>query len=191
VPAPISPYGRTKLIGEWMIEDYCRAYEITGIALRYFNVCGADGAGEFGQTGKPSHILPVALNRAMRDEELVINGNSYDTKDGTCERDYVHVEDVAQANVLACSAEVSVFAAMNIGNGSGYSNLQIADAVNQHTKYHLNYSFGAARPGDPERLIADNSLAQQLLSWKPKHSDLENIIRTAEQWHENNTDSQQ
>jgi len=189
-PAPISPYGKTKLIGEWMLEDYCRAYGISAVALRYFNVCGADRDGEFGQTGKPSHILPVALNRAMQSEELVINGKDYNTKDGTCERDYVHVEDVAQANVQACSADIPGFVAVNIGNSVGYSNLQIADAVNQYTKYQLNYSFGDARPGDPEKLISNNNRAKLLLNWQPQHSDLKNIIQTAEQWHENNESSQ-
>lgn len=189
-PAPISPYGRTKLIGEWILEDYCRAYNISAVALRYFNVCGADSEGEFGQTGKPSHILPVALNRAMRDEELTINGQDYNTNDGTCERDYVHVEDVAQANVLSCSADISGFAAVNIGNGVGYSNLQIAEAVNQYTKYPLNYIFGDARPGDPERLISSISCAKLLLNWQPMHSNLENIIRTAEKWHEKIESSQ-
>jgi UDP-glucose 4-epimerase len=132
----------------------------------------------------------MALNRAMRSEELVINGQDFSTNDGTCERDYVHVEDVAQANVQACSADISGFAAMNIGNGIGYSNLQIADAVNHYTKYPLSYSFGDARPGDPGKLISNNSRAKMLLDWQPKHSELKNIIQTAEQWHEKTENSQ-
>jgi UDP-glucose-4-epimerase GalE len=184
VKNPISPYGRSKLAGEWLIEDYCRAYGLTGVALRYFNVCGADIDGEFGQVGKPSHIFTVGLTRAIAGESIVINGNDYNTKDGTCERDYVHVVDVANANVLAIAAPVDGFVAVNIGSGVGFSNLDIVDAINQHGSHTLNHSFGPARAGDPAQLISDIGRAKDLLNWQPTHSDFETIVTTAEQWHQ-------
>lgn len=180
---PISPYGRTKMIGEWMLEDYCNAYNMSAVALRYFNVCGADAEGEFGQTTKPSHIISVAMTRALKGEDITINGNTFDTVDGTCERDYIHVTDVARANVCAMNADVDNFIAVNIGSGLGYSNLDIIKAVNEYTDLTLDYDFGPARPGDPARLVCDNLKAIQALNWKPAHSDLKNIIVTAEKWH--------
>ena len=181
---PISPYGRTKMIGEWMIEDYCRAYGMSAVALRYFNVCGADFDVEFGQRSKPSHIIAVGMIRAICGESITINGDGFGTKDGTCERDYIHVVDVARANVAAVTADIDVFAAVNIGSGAGYSNLQIVEAINKYTKYLLPFNVGPARAGDPARLVCNNSLAQQTLNWQPMHSDLETIITTAEKWHE-------
>jgi UDP-glucose-4-epimerase GalE len=180
---PISPYGRTKMIGEWMLEDYCRAYDMSAVALRYFNVCGADADGEFGQTTKPSHIISVAMTRALKGESITINGNTFETVDGTCERDYIHVTDVARANVCAIDAEVDNFVAANIGSGLGYSNLEIIKAVNEYTDLTLDYDIGPARPGDPARLVCDNTKAHQVLKWVPQYSDLKNIIVTAEQWH--------
>lgn len=180
---PISPYGRTKMIGEWMLEDYCHAYDMSAVALRYFNVCGADPDGEFGQRTKPSHIISVAMTRALKGEDITINGNTFGTVDGTCERDYIHVTDVARANVCAIDAEVDNFVAVNIGSGIGYSNLDIIEAVNEHTDLTLNHSIGPARPGDPARLVCDNTKANQVLKWVPQYSDLKNIIVTAEQWH--------
>lgn len=184
---PISPYGRTKMIGEWMMEDYCRAYDMSAVALRYFNVCGADLNAEFGQHGKPSHIISVGITRAIRGESITINGNNFNTTDGTCERDYVHVIDVARANVAAVSADIDTFAAVNIGSGVGYSNLQIVQSINEYTEYDLPYDFGAARPGDPARLVCDNTRAKQLLNWQPQYSDLKTVIETAAAWHKNNT----
>lgn len=184
VPNPISPYGRTKLIGEYLIEDYCRAYGMTGVGLRYFNVCGADPEVEFGQRSKPSHIISVAMTRAIKGESITLNGNTFDTVDGTCERDYIHVVDVAKANVLALEAEVDGFIAINIGSSFGYSNLEIVKAVNEFTNYKLDYNFGPARPGDPARLVCDNNLAKRTLNWTPEYSNLQTIIKTAEKWHE-------
>lgn len=187
VSNPINPYGRTKLIGEWLLEDYCRAYGMSAVALRYFNVCGADLDGEFGQRTKPSHIISVGITRAIRGESIVINGDDFATADGTCERDYVHVVDVARANVAALDATVEIFVAVNIGSGVGYSNLQIVEAINRYTNHMLPFNFGPARPGDPARLVCDNTRAKQLLNWEPNYSDLETIIKTAGVWHERNT----
>ena len=180
---PISPYGRTKMIGEWMLEDYCHAYDMSAVALRYFNVCGADSAGEFGQTTKPSHIISVAMTRALKGESITLNGDTFETADGTCERDYIHVTDVARANVCAIDAEVDNFVAVNIGSSLGYSNLEIVKAVTEYTDLTLDYDIGPARPGDPARLVCDNTKAHQVLKWVPQYSDLKNIIVTAEQWH--------
>lgn len=187
VSNPINPYGRTKMIGEWILEDYCRAYDMSGVALRYFNVCGADPEAEFGQRTKPSHIISVGITRAIRSESITINGDDFDTGDGTCERDYIHVVDVARANVAALDAHVPGFAAVNIGSGVGYSNLQIVEAINTYTKHTLSYNMGPARPGDPASLICNNDRAKQLLNWQPQHSDLEIIIKSAAAWHERNT----
>lgn len=180
---PISPYGRTKMIGEWMIEDYCRAYNMSAVALRYFNVCGADFDTEFGQTSKPSHIISVGITRAIRGESITINGDGFGTTDGTCERDYIHVVDVARANVAAVTADVDVFAAVNIGSGVGYSNLQIIEAINQYTDLVLPFDTGPARAGDPATLVCNNDRAKQLLDWQPQHSNLETIITSAAKWH--------
>lgn len=180
---PISPYGRTKMVGEWIIEDYCRAYNMTGVALRYFNVCGADIDGEFGQQTKPTHIISVALTRALANESITINGDDFNTVDGTCERDYIHVTDVALANVAAITATVDKFIAINIGSGHGYSNLQILEAINQYTTHRLFYNIGPRRAGDPARLVCDNRLAKEILGWEPKYSNLKNIVETAEAWH--------
>ena len=187
VPNPISPYGRTKMVGEWIIEDYCRAYGMSAVALRYFNVCGADLEGEFGQRSRPTHIISVGISRALRSESITINGDDFDTPDGTCERDYVHVMDVAQANVAALAAKIDVFSAVNVGTGTGYSNLQIVESINEYTNHLLPFNVGAARPGDPARLVSDNSRAKEILNWQPKHSDLETIVRSAAAWHERNS----
>ena len=184
VPNPISPYGRTKLIGEYLIEDYCTAYNMSGVGLRYFNVCGADPEVEFGQRSKPSHIISVAMTRAINGESMTLNGENFPTQDGTCERDYIHVVDVAKANVLALKAELNGFVAVNIGSGLGYSNRQIVDSINEFTDYKLDYNFGPARPGDPARLVCDNKLAKRTLNWVPEYSNLQTIIKTAEKWHE-------
>ena len=186
-PRPINPYGRTKLAGEWLIEDYCRAYDMSAVALRYFNVCGADSEGEFGQRAKPTHIISVGLTRALKGESITINGDDFDTADGTCERDYVHVVDVARANVAALDAPVDTFAAVNIGTGVGYSNLQIVEAINTYTKHKLFFNVGPGRPGDPASLICNNDQAKQLLKWQPECSDLKTIIQSAAAWHERNT----
>ena len=180
---PISPYGRSKLAGEWIIEDYCRAYGLTGVALRYFNVCGADFDTEFGQLGRPSHIFSVGLTRAIAGESIVINGNNYATASGTCERDYVHVVDVANANILAVQAPLSGFTAVNIGSGVGFGNLEIVEAINRYGSNKLEYSFGPARAGDPARLISNIDRAKTLLNWHPVHSKIKTIVTTAEKWH--------
>jgi UDP-glucose-4-epimerase GalE len=183
---PVSAYGRTKLIGEFLLQDYCRAYSMSAVALRYFNVCGADPDSEFGQVTKPSHIIAVGITRAIRGESIIINGDDFPTVDGTCERDYVHVVDVARANVAAVTAPVDVFAAVNIGNGVGYSNLQIVEAINEYTDLLLPFGVGPARLGDPARLVCSNSLAKTVLNWQPTHSDLKTIIETATAWHKKN-----
>lgn len=182
-PTPINPYGRTKLMGEQMLEDNATAYGLRAVALRYFNVCGADPDGELGQHASATHIIPSALRRAFAGETLHINGNTFPTPDGTTERDYVHVTDVAAANVLAMAPQPTPFRAMNIGSGVGYSTLQIVQAINKHTPVELKYEFGEARPGDPPTLISNSQRAVAELGWRPVYSDLPTIIKTAYNWH--------
>lgn len=187
VPEPCNPYGRTKLVGEWMLEDWCRANGLQAVALRYFNVCGADSAGEFGQTGIATHIIAVALQRVLQGQAIVINGDDYNTKDGTCVRDYVHVTDVARANRLALETSTVGFVVANIANAVGFSNLEIVRGVCEHTGLDLAWRFGPRRSGDPAMLIANNNQAKNLLHWIPEHSTLENIIKTAYRWHSQTT----
>lgn len=182
-PAPISPYGRSKLMGEQILEDYANAYGLRAVALRYFNVCGADPDGELGQNINATHIIPSALRRAFAGQPIIINGNNLPTPDGTAERDYIHVTDVAAANVLAMAPQPTPFRAMNIGSNVGYSNLQIVKAINTHTPLKLDVEFGEARPGDPATLISNNKRAIAELGWKPIYSDLPTIIKTAYNWH--------
>lgn len=186
-PIPCNPYGHTKLIGEWILNDYAQAYEFDTVALRYFNVCGADPDGEFGQVGRPTHIIGAAITRALNGEQLTINGDDFNTRDGTCVRDYVHVCDVARANVLAATVPHQGFVACNISTGEGYSNLEIANAIVEHTDIDLEYTFGPRRAGDPAVLIGDNQLAQDILGWEPEMSDLPTIVQTAAEWHKSNS----
>jgi len=182
-PAPINPYGRSKLMGEQILEDYANAYGLRSVALRYFNVCGADPDGELGQKDDATHIVPSALRRAFAGEKIVINGQNFPTPDGTTERDYIHVSDVAAANVLAMAPQPTPFRAMNIGSNVGYSTRQIVQAINTHTPLRLEIEYGDARPGDPATLISNNKRAIAELGWKPVYSDLPTIIKTAYNWH--------
>ncbi len=184
--APINPYGATKLMVERILADYRTAYGLRYAALRYFNAAGADPDGEIGEVHDPeTHLIPLALRAARgTGDPLTIFGDDYDTDDGTCIRDYIHVCDLADAHVrsLARLLEHDETLALNLGTGTGVSVRQLVDAVETVTGRAVPHSFGPRRPGDPPVLVASNAKATATLGWAPGLSDIETIIRTADAW---------
>ena len=185
VRRPINPYGISKLFFENALESYDRAYGLRFATLRYFNAAGADESGEIGEVHDPeSHLIPLALAATRADGPVLrIFGTDYPTKDGTCIRDYIHVNDLAEAHVLALhhleSGEPSL--ALNLGTGRGHSVLEILKAVEKITGSKVNCVQGPRRPGDPPALVADPTRAQQLLKWVATRS-LDDIVATAWKW---------
>ncbi len=184
---PINPYGVSKLFFENALEAYDRAYGVRFAALRYFNAAGADESGEIGEVHEPEpHLIPLALAATRKGSSpLQIFGTDYPTPDGTCIRDYIHVNDLAEAHVLALhrlARGESSFAA-NLGTGKGHSVLEIVKAVESITAASVNRIQGPRRPGDPPALVADPSRAQQLLQWGATRS-LDDIVATAWKWME-------
>lgn len=183
--APINPYGRTKLICEQMTRDLCAAERFDCTALRYFNASGADRDGELGELHDPeTHLIPLVL-QAIHDPEkpFTIFGDDYPTPDGTCIRDYLHVEDLASAHVKALDATGEGFRAFNLGTGNGYSVRQVVSEAERVTGSRLQAGINPRRPGDPPSLVADPSLAKAQLGWEPQVSDLATILETAWRWH--------
>jgi UDP-arabinose 4-epimerase len=182
---PISPYGRSKRMGEEILRDACAAHGLGAIALRYFNAAGADARGEIGEAHLPeTHLIPLVLMAAagLR-PSISIFGTDYDTPDGTCIRDYVHVQDLAVAHVAALSAcRPGEFAAYNLGQGNGSSIREVIDCAQRTTKRSINATVEERRAGDPPRLVADAALAKANLAWTPVHSSLENVVETAWKW---------
>lgn len=187
---PTNVYGRTKLYMEGMLKDFDNAYGIKSIALRYFNACGAHKSGLIGEDHSPeTHLVPIIMQSilGMRGGVTVF-GNDYKTSDGTCIRDYIHVTDLAQAHVLAVDkllngGDSDVF---NLGNGNGFSVLDIISATERVTGKKVNYSIGERRSGDPAILIAGSQKAKDLLAWKPCFDDIHVILEDAWRWHSNN-----
>jgi UDP-glucose-4-epimerase GalE len=185
---PINPYGETKLICERMIRDYGSAHPLRSVLLRYFNAAGCDVDQETGERHDPEpHVIPLAIRGAM-DGTFTFNilGSDYDTPDGTCVRDYVHVTDLADAHkraldYLAGGGASDVF---NLGTGQGHSVLELADAVSRVAGKPVPRVIAARRPGDPPRLVASAEKAERMLGWTPQHSDLDTILRTAWAWFE-------
>jgi UDP-glucose 4-epimerase len=184
---PISPYGRSKLATEWMLRDFAAADPgFRYVALRYFNVVGADAQGRAGQVGKQvTHLFKAASQVAAGlQPELTIFGNDYPTRDGTCERDYVHVSDLADAHVLALNYILSggTSTAMNCGYGRGYTILEILALYEAVLGLPLPHRFGPRRPADPPSLIAANDKIRVALGWSPRFPDLTVAIESALQW---------
>ena len=179
---PISPYGESKLMIEWMLRAYQRAYGLDYVAFRYFNACGADSQARHGQRPGATHIIARVLE-ALRDNTgaFVLNGTDFETEDGTCVRDYIHVEDLAAAHILAADAKIPS-GVYNLGTNTGYSNLQIIHGAIGVTKQDLSYSTGPRREGDPAMLTADATKFMTVSGWKPRHG-LEDIIRHAWAWY--------
>ncbi len=188
--APINPYGETKLAVEKMLKWADNAYAIKHVVLRYFNACGAHISGAIGEAHSPeSHLIPIILQVAQgKRDEIKLFGSDYDTFDGTCVRDYVHVSDLAQAHVLALKhlrngAQSDVF---NLGNGKGFSNRQVVEVARVVTGMPIKAVDAPRRPGDPAVLIASSEKAMKVLGWKPEFADLNKIVETAWNWHKNN-----
>lgn len=184
--APISPYARSKLMTEWMLEDCAHAYDFRYAILRYFNVCGADPEGRSGQISPvPTHLIKRALLVALdRIPHLDIFGTDYPTPDGTGVRDYIHVTDLAAAHLLALDAlrDGAPSTSYNCGYGKGLSVREIVAAVEKIVGRPLPVREAARRPGDPPTLIADSSRIKKDLGWQPKHDDIADIVSTALEW---------
>lgn len=187
VQRPINPYGMSKLMVERMLADFEAAHGLRWIALRYFNAAGADPDGEIGEDHDPeTRIVPLVLAAAdRRDDAVTVYGTDYQTPDGTCVRDYVHVTDLATAHVAALEALAGGLAsqALNLGTGAGCSVMQVIDTARSVTGLDVPNVLGARREGDPPVLVADASRAHALLGWRPAHSTLEEIIATAWRWY--------
>lgn len=183
---PINPYGDSKLAAERLIAASSRAYGLEGVALRYFNACGADPDGELGEAHYPeSHLIPLAIEAALGlGPDLTVFGLDFPTPDGSCIRDYIHVADLAAAHVLALDADVGPerFVAMNLGVGQGRSVLQVIEAVSKAVGRSTPYAVGPRRTGDPACLVADPGKAQFRLGWRPRYGDLSETVATAVAW---------
>ncbi|NLM22102.1 MAG: UDP-glucose 4-epimerase GalE, partial [Peptococcaceae bacterium] len=183
---PTNVYGRTKLMIENILADYDLAYSLKYVSLRYFNACGADDGGLIGEDHRPeTHLIPLILQTALGlRKRISIYGDDYPTNDGTCIRDYIHVNDLAHAHVLALNYlrndnKSDVF---NLGNGNGFSVKEIIRAAEKVVGSSIPQDIGPRRSGDPAVLVADAQKAKKKLGWKPEYTDLEGIIKTACQW---------
>lgn len=184
---PTNPYGETKLMMEKMMHWAEEAHDIRYVSLRYFNVAGASSDATIGEDHRPeTHLIPIVLQVPMgKRDYITVFGNDYKTFDGTCIRDYIHVEDLADAHLkaldyLSQGGQSDVF---NLGTETGYSNLQIVETARQVTKHPIPMVIGKRRPGDPDKLVASYKKADQVLGWKPS-SDIEKIIDSAWRYHQ-------
>jgi len=188
---PINPYGYTKLMIERILQDYASAYDLNSVSLRYFNACGADPEGELGECHDPeTHLIPLVLQTASgRRKSITVFGRDYKTDDGTCVRDYIHVNDLCTAHSLALEKTInsngSGFLSYNLGNGSGFSVQQVIDAVQiivNKDGYSILVVDGERREGDPAILVSNAVKAKNELGWEPAYDDLEIIIQHAWEW---------
>ena len=182
---PINPYGNTKLMVEKMLADFDTAYGLKATALRYFNASGADDSGEIGESHTPeTHLIPLVLQAASgKRESIKVFGTDYPTPDGTCVRDYVHVNDLANAHILALEKmfKDNLSERFNLGSGSGFSVAQLIKEAKAVTGIDFKVETAPRRAGDPAVLVADSAKAQKVLGWAPKY-DLRQIIETAWNW---------
>lgn len=185
---PINPYGMTKLMVEQMLDDFDHAYGLRSVRFRYFNAAGADPLGRLGEAHNPeTHLIPLVLWTALgKQESISIYGTDYDTPDGTCIRDYIHVTDLAQAHVLGLEyllqgGNTEVF---NLGNGQGFSIQEVIEAARAVTGRPIPVTLADRRPGDPPVLVGSAEKAKRILGWQPQYADLESILAHAWQWHQ-------
>ncbi len=183
---PINPYGKTKAVIEKALEDFSKAYNFKYVSLRYFNASGADPSGRIGESHNPeTHLIPLVLQTAKGEREAIrIYGTDYPTEDGTCIRDYIHVNDLADAHILAMEylvegGESDIF---NCGYGYGYSVREVIETAKKITGKNFKVIEDKRREGDPPILVADSKKLKEKLNWKPKFDDLETIIKTAWDW---------
>ena len=184
---PTNAYGETKLAMERMMNWANKAYGINYAALRYFNACGAHVSGEIGEDHFPeTHLIPLVLQVPIGKRPYIsIFGNDYNTKDGTCIRDYIHVTDLAKAHILAMDYILNggKSGSFNLGNGVGFSVEEIIEAARRVTGVDIEAKYDKRRPGDPAKLVASSQKAKNILGWKPEFTDIDSIIKTAWKWH--------
>ena len=178
---PISPYGQSKLMIDWMLQSYQRAYGLDFVSFRYFNACGADSQSRHGQVAGATHIIARVLEAIKNKQDFTLYGDNYSTEDGTCVRDYIHVEDLAEAHIMAIDPKIPADI-YNLGTGTGYSNLNIIKLASQITQQDIGVLHGQPRQGDPAVLTADAGKFMAVSGWKPKWK-LEDIIYHAWRWH--------
>ena len=184
--SPMNPYGETKWIFEKVLHSFSEGRKLNYISFRYFNAAGADPEGELGEDHTPeTHLIPLVIRAALTGNSVSIYGTNYDTPDGTCIRDYIHVADLAQAHILGLQrlerGEDS--AIYNLGNGNGYSVKEVIETTREVTGKKIVSIESTRRPGDPARLVASSEKIDRELGWKPEYPALETIIETAWHWH--------
>lgn len=185
---PINPYGFTKLVIERALRDYAHAYRFAGAALRYFNASGAAADGSIGEDHSPeTHLIPLVLQVALGQRESIqVFGDDYPTPDGTCIRDYIHVEDLATAHLAALERlEPGKVLEVNLGTGVGNSVLEVIQACRAASGHPIPVVMSPRRAGDPAKLVAECSLAKSLLGWEPRYKQIDRIVQTAWNWHRN------
>lgn len=178
---PISPYGESKLMIEWMLRSYQHAYNLNSVSFRYFNACGADSQGRHGQQPEATHIIARVLESVIHNETFLLNGDAFDTADGTCVRDYIHVEDLAEAHIRAIDPAIPA-GVYNLGTKQGHSNREIIAVSEQITGKSVQVQVGPARAGDPAVLTADANKFTQVSGWQPKYQ-LSDIVLHAWTWY--------
>jgi UDP-glucose 4-epimerase len=183
---PINPYGESKLMVEKILEDFDRDFGLKSVSLRYFNAAGADPEGELGERHQPeTHLIPLVLQAASgRRDAISIFGDDYDTLDGTCVRDYIHITDLADAHMKAIEylRKGNPSAAFNLGNGKGFSVKEIIEAAEKVTSKKIPVKRDGRRAGDPPTLVADAMCAKKILGWEPQFTDVRDIIQHAWDW---------
>jgi len=185
VPQPINPYGKTKFFVEEILKDYHVAYKLSSVSLRYFNAAGADADAEVGELREDeTHIIPLAIEAAKKGTGFKLFGTDFPTEDGTCVRDYVHVTDLAEAHVqsLVKATNENICERYNLGSGIGTSNRQLLDTIQRHAG-PMEITEEDRRAGDPPTLVADVEKTFEQLNWKPMHSSIDNIVKTAVKWY--------
>ncbi len=184
---PINPYGFTKLVIEQALADYAAAYGFAYAALRYFNAAGARPDGSIGEDHDPeTHLIPIVLQVALgQRDKITVFGDDYDTPDGTCVRDYIHIDDLGDAHLRAMERlEEGKGICVNLGTGQGTSVREIIEACREVTGHPIPEVMGQRRAGDPSKLIADARLAKEILGWTPAYTDVRSIVETAWKWHQ-------
>jgi len=184
---PINPYGQSKLMVETMLRDICAVHDINATCFRYFNAAGADPSGSIGEAHDPeTHLIPNILKSTISGGSVLkVFGNDYETRDGTCVRDYVHVTDLAQAHLLGLEymKHNRGFSAFNLGNGSGFSVLDVIRSCERVVKNTIAYDMELPRAGDPPKLVSDSSAAIREINWIPQFNDIDTLIESAWTWH--------